>query len=158
MRNKAVLIFLLLTMIFVHISCKTMPADDTGSPTVYYLVGENVVNHNDSFILPLSNPDDISFADKIIDGSERPRIIVGVIRPGSGDGIYLNRDILDPDKRIWSWSIDKFEKFADVTAEIYDGWPGYIEQNLNDWMIQKDGAIGFWNYSVKRRVDLSELQ
>lgn len=144
--------------ILVQMNCKTITADDSGIQTVYYLVSENVVNHNDSFILPLSNPEDIAFADKIADGSERTRIIVGVIQPGSGDGIYLNRDLLDPDKRIWSWSVVKFEKFADVTAELYDGWPGYLEENLSDWMVQKDGSIGFWNYSVKRRVDLSELQ
>lgn len=158
MRNKAILIFLSLMTILVQMNCKTITADDSGMPTVYYLVSENVVNHNDSFILPLSNPEDISFADKIADGSERARIIVGVIQPGSGDGIYLNRDLLDPDKRIWSWSVAKFEKFADVTAELYDGWPGYLEENLSDWMVQKNGSIGFWNYSVKRRVALSELQ
>ncbi len=158
MRKIYLLLTLSMIVVLLQIHCKKLPAEESGISTVYYLVSEIVPNHYDSYILPLTGSDDILIADRIIDGSERIKIIVAEIDKGSGDGVYLNKDLVGPDNRIWSWHILKFENFADVTAEIYDGWPGYLEENLDNWLITKDGIIGFWNYTIIRRVDISELQ
>ncbi len=158
MKKRGILLFLLSLTIIVQLSCKIMSDNNAGSSAVYYLVSENVPNHNDSYILPLFKPEDISLADKIVNGTESGKIIVAEIGRGSGDGVYLNKDLKGLNNKIWSWHIIKFENFADVTAEIYDGWPGYVEEHLDDWLNSKDGIIGFWNYTVKRKVDLSELQ
>jgi hypothetical protein len=54
--------------------------------------------------------------------------------------------------------VTKFLGFVDVTAEIYDSWPTYVEEHLDEWLLQSDGIIGFWAYTVKRKVNTSELK
>ena len=41
-----------------------------------------------------------------------------------------------------------FQGFADSTIEILDGWPGYVEQDVDSWIANTGGAIGFWTYTV----------
>ncbi|MCK5221720.1 MAG: hypothetical protein KAR14_09075 [Candidatus Aminicenantes bacterium] len=158
MRKRILIIIVSFIVILAQINCKTSSEEDSGISVIYYLIGEVSPNHMDSYILPLSDPNDITTADNIISGISRNRIVVATIGYGSGDGVYMNKDLTGSGNRIWSWHILKFENFADVTAEIYDGWPGYLEDNLSNWLATKSGIIGFWNYTVKRRVDIAELQ
>lgn len=137
--------------------CKKSTAADNG--VVYFLVSEITHFHGDSFILPLSDPEDIAAAEKIVNDidSTTTRIVSARIARGSGDGKYLNKDLLSGNQGVWSWHVVEFFNFADVTAEIYDSWPGYVENHLDEWL-QQDGIIGFWSYTVTRKVNPSELQ
>lgn len=137
--------------------CKKSTAADNG--VVYFLVSEITPFHGDSFILLLSDPEDIATAEKIVNdiNSTTTRIVSARIAKGSDDGNYLNKDLLSGNQRVWSWHVTEFFCFADVTAEIYDSWPGYVENHLDEWL-QQDGIIGFWSYTVTRKVDASELQ
>lgn len=59
---------------------------------------------------------------------------------------------------IWSWYVTEFEGFADATIEILDGNPAIAENDIEKWMGITGGVIGFWNYTVTRRVDISEIK
>jgi hypothetical protein len=139
----------------VTINCKK--SSESISGTVYFLVAEIIPNHGDSYILPLRNPEDISLAESIINGTHSSQIVHARIARGSGDGNYLNKDLAGSG-RVWSWHVVEFFGFVDVTAEIYDSWPTYVEEHLDEWMQQNNGIIGFWAYTVKRKVDISELK
>ena len=120
--------------------------------TVYFLVSELTPAHGDSYVLPLTNPDDIAQARAIIADPEgsAARIVVAKIAP-CGECAYINRDFLNGG-RPWSWCVTDFEGFAENTIEILDGWPGYVNDNLDEWMGTTGGAIGFWSYSVTREL------
>jgi len=138
--------------------CKKSTTADDG--VVYFMISEMTRLRGDSFILPLSDPADIAAADKIVNdiNSTTACIVSARIAKGGGDGRYLNKDLLDGTQRVWSWHVTEFFGFVDVTAEIYDSWPGYVENHLDEWLQQNSGVIGFWNYTVTRRVDALELQ
>ncbi|HLP47976.1 MAG TPA: hypothetical protein VK469_18680 [Candidatus Kapabacteria bacterium] len=146
----------ILSFLIVQLNCKK--SDDGDNGTVYFLVSETASNHGDSFILPLTDPGHIAAAENIINGTAPAQIVVAKIDYGSGDGVYKNKDLLSPNKRVWSWHVKEFLNFADVTIEIYDGWPTYVEDNLDQWMQNTNGTIGFWLYTVTRKVSLSELK
>lgn len=121
--------------------------------TISFLVAERpgAETHGDSYVLPLSNPDDVSYARRLI--SEGPdiggAIAVARIEKG-GDGI--NRDLLAAGAPEWSWHVTEFMGFADFTVEILDGWPGFVEQDVDAWMQNTGGFVGFWNYTVVAEV------
>ena len=117
-------------------------------------MSEIIPNHHDSYVLPLSKKENIEFARKIIDDptSVSSTIIVAKIDYGSGEGEYINKDLLSPSKRIWSWHVTEFIVFADDTIEILDGWPTFVEENLDSWMNNTSSMIGFWGYTVTREV------
>jgi hypothetical protein len=78
----------------------------------------------------------------------------------------INRDLLAEGKPAWSWHISRFDQFADVGIELTDGWPGFIEQDVQAWInntgggtVDNDGdgqsdnnatvgRIAFWSYTV----------
>ncbi|MCU0288464.1 MAG: hypothetical protein MUF15_18975 [Acidobacteria bacterium] len=146
--------FILLILIFQG-GCKKSSGLDGG--TVYFLVSEMVPVHGDSYILPLTKPEDIAAAENIINGTAPAQIVVAEIDYGNGKGFYKNMDLLDPNKRVWSWHVKEFLNFADFTIEILDGWPTYVEENLDQWIQNTNGRIGFWSYTVTRKVDPSEM-
>ena len=117
--------------------------------SVHFLIaerpGEEV--HRDSYVLPLTNPDDVSHARRLI--SEGPGIggAIAVAQIAAGtDGV--NRDLRAPEAPPWSWHVTEFSGFADFTVEILDGWPGFVEQDVDGWIENTGGAIGFWSYTV----------
>jgi hypothetical protein len=140
----------------VAVNCKKS-SEVPGADTVYFLVAEITANHGDSYILPLTAPDDIATAERIIAGTQATQIVHARIARGSGDGNYLNKDLAGSG-RVWSWHVTEFLGFVDVTAEIYDSWPTYVEEHLDEWLQQNNGIIGFWAYTVKRKVNVSELK
>ncbi len=147
-----------MVIIFSAGDCKKSSEEEPENGTVYYLVSEINLNHMDSYILPLRDPDDIADADDIVNGISRNRIVVAKIDYGNGDGIYLNKDLAGSGNIIWSWHVTEFEGFADVTIEILDGNPAIVENDIEKWMGITGGVIGFWNYTVTRRVDISEIK
>lgn len=124
----------------------TVPA--WASP-VYFLVGElpGQEIHNDSYVLRLDDPAHIAHARELISlgPAAGAPIVVASIAPGV-DGINRNyRAVGQPE---WSWHVTEFQGFADMTIEILDGWPTYVEQDVPGWIANTNGTIGFWNYTV----------
>lgn len=118
--------------------------------TIYFLVSEpkGRIVHNDSYILPLSNVEDVEYARYLL---QRNRlgflpgdrtIVVGWAVAGK-DGI--NRNYRNPKFPEWSWHV-RFSAFAEITHEILDGNPTYLERF--DWSGTGEAPIGFWDYTV----------
>lgn len=83
-------------------ACKDSATNNSTNKTVYFLVSEINTKHHDSYILPLSNPDDIKHARDIIasPGSTSSKIVVAKIAKGSGNGTYVNKDLIG--RKTWS--------------------------------------------------------
>lgn len=126
---------------------------------VYFLVAEITPSHGDSYLLPLTDPDDIARARQLAVSArpQQPTIVVAQIAAGSSDGLVENRDLLRGGRR-WSWHVSRFLNFADATIEILDGWPGYVEDHFAEWQRITGGTIGFWQYTVQREVSAEELR
>jgi len=91
--------------------------------TVYFLVGRINSSPIDSYVLALSNPADIAHARDLIGygpgiGDE---IVVATIERSNHDG--LNRNYVREGLPVWSWRVNEFLGFGDITAEILDGSP-----------------------------------
>jgi hypothetical protein len=117
--------------------------------TVHFLIAERPIAsvHGDSYVLPLTDPAAIAHARALIDAEPGtlPSIVVADIAPGA-DGV--NRDHLALGAPAWSWHVTEFVEFADFTAEVLDGWPTFVEQDVDGWIANTGGAIGFWTYTV----------
>ncbi|MBM4169230.1 MAG: hypothetical protein FJ215_08755 [Ignavibacteria bacterium] len=126
--------------------------------TVYFMVSRPGASGGDSYILPLTRPQDIAGARAIVKNplTALATIVLARIDRGSGDGNYLNKDLIG--KRTWSWRVVEFQGFTEITAEILDGSPTDVEQRLNEWLTVNNGMIGFWSYAVTREVPLAELR
>lgn len=144
----------------------SMAANSLAAP-VYFLVSEfpDQVEHGDSFLLPLEEPDDIAHARELVRrGRDAGRYLISADIVAGAD--QINRNILTEGKPAWSWHISKFDGFADLSIELTDGWPTYIEQDVQGWInntgggsVDEDGdgipdhhatvgAIAFWSYTV----------
>src|SRR5688572_918538 len=111
--------------------CRAASASDLGatnlqSESVRFLVGEiNPGRHYDSYVLTLSDPAAIAHARDLIEfGLDAGQAIVVADVAQGRDGI--NRNYIAPGAPLWSWHVSEFVAFADITAEILDGWPGLI--------------------------------
>ena len=117
--------------------------------TAYFLVSERpeAVVHGDSYVLPLTDPAAIAHARALITAEPGTLASIAVAQIAAGpDGI--NRNHLAPGAPAWSWHVTGFEGFADTTIEILDGWPTFVEQDVQGWIANTGGMIGFWNYTV----------
>jgi hypothetical protein len=138
------------------LSCVALAAGCPLAPpqeTVYFVVSELDVVHGDSYILPLRNPADIAHARALIADPENTDGHIVVARIGRGAGDPPNRNVTG-DGEPWSWRVTQFEQFADMTIEILDGWPTYVEENLDEWIMMTGGRIGFWSYTVTEELEL----
>ena len=146
--------FFLLILFLVLVSCDK----DEPKEYVFFLVEDVTGTHDDSYILPLTTQADIEQARAILANPDEFKIIVAEItKKNSPAHYYPNKDLNND--REWSWHVSKFIGFADITVEIYDGWPEYVEDHYDAWVENTknengNGVIGFWNYTVTREVDL----
>ncbi len=117
--------------------------------TVYFVVANPDNTAQGAYVLPLNHPGDIAHARAVIASPESTsaHIAVARIAEGGTEGSYTNCDPLNGDS-LWSWRITEFLGFADVTAEIYDGWAAYLEEHLAEWLSTTGDQIGFWTYRV----------
>ena len=116
---------------------------------VYFLVAETpgAEVHHDSYVLPLDTLEDIAHArDLIAKGPGIGNAIVVAEIAAGADGI--NRDYHAPGAPLWSWHVSEFEGFHDITAEILDGWPSFLESDAQGWIANTGGLIGFWTYTI----------
>lgn len=65
--------------------------------------------------------------------------------------------MLAPGEPLWNWHVSRFEGCGDFGIELVDGWPSYIEQDVEGSMrntrtdhenLDAPGHIGFWSYTV----------
>lgn len=111
---------------------------------------------NDSYIITLTDPSDIVHARDLINYGPGigGALIVADIAVGS-DG--KNRNAIHPLEPLWSWHVTGFQGFGDFTIGILDGSPTFVENNLNWWMQNTGGSIGFWNYTVVSEIESSAV-
>lgn len=162
--NKRVVTVLIGVGLALFIACegdeKEPLLEDDG--TVYFKVGEMSPAHGDSFILPLSDPEEIAHARSLIQNQDQDgRLIVAKVVAASANNTYQNRDLNND--RVWSWKVSEFLQFADNTIEILDGGPSDVEDmafwfpNTNNGSTT-EGVIGFWNYTIVAEVDAEEVK
>ena len=121
--------------------------------TVYFLVAEKFVppSHNDSYVLPLSRPNDITHARELIEyGPEigQSIAVAAIDHWDPNNGVNMNRDYRCPGMPAWSWYVTEFVEFTDLIMEVLDGWPGAVELDVQAWMDNTGGLIGFGAYTV----------
>lgn len=127
------------------------PLGDGG--TAYFLVADPQHPDSGGYVLPLTNPDDIAHARALAwnpQDTDRP-LVVARIATGSSDGVYTNRDLLN-DRTPWSWHVTEFVGFADFTIELIDGNARLVEDDVDGWITNTSGMIGFWSYTIIRQV------
>jgi hypothetical protein len=108
--------------------------------------------HHDSYVLPLSDPRDIAHARDLIQQGPSAGAPIAVAHIAArADGI--NRDYLAPTPREWSWHVTEFLGFADAAIEICDGWPTYVESDVDGWIANTNGTICFWSYTVVQELE-----
>jgi hypothetical protein len=138
----------LLTLAALAAAPASAPADP-----IHFVVAERpgTAVHGDSFVLALTDPAHVEHARRLIaEGpAAGPSIVLARIAPGA-DGV--NRDLRAPGAPPWSWHVAEFKGFVDFSAEVLDGWPTFVEQDVPGWVANTGGDIGFWNYTVVAEV------
>lgn len=116
--------------------------------TVWFVMAEDSVVHEDSFLLPLSDPAHIAQARARIALGEASGVgsIASAQIVAGADG--LNRDMGAPGQPLWSWHVTEFEGFADFAIELCDGWPTFVERDPAAFIANTSGRICFWNYRL----------
>lgn len=124
--------------------------------TVYFVVAERpgAAVHHDSYVLPLSEPEDIAHARDLVirgpDAAGSPLVFASVVAGADG----INRNVLAEGEPPWNWHVSAFEGFGDFGIELVDGNPTYLESDVQGWIRNTSrgdgdvGHIGFWNYTV----------
>lgn len=113
--------------------------------TVYFLVAEMSPYYHDSYVLPLTDPCDITHARNLIEygpGIGGALVVASIDHWDPNNGINTNREYLQPGVPAWSWYVTEFMGFAELSAEVCDGWPGLTELGSGA------GQICFWSYTV----------
>ena len=127
--------------------CTLAPSARAGP--VLFLVAEPAgsITRGDSYVLPLEDPADIEHARALIalGPAAGAPIAVAAIAAGA-DGV--NRDLRAAGAPPWSWHVTGFDGFTDFTIEILDGWPSFVEQDVEGWIANTGGFVGFWSYTV----------
>ncbi|PKL95162.1 MAG: hypothetical protein CVV18_06555 [Gammaproteobacteria bacterium HGW-Gammaproteobacteria-8] len=155
---QAMATFLRLTAAFLIslLFCGTLLAEDpkSGDAVRYFRVAEidDPCFHCESFVLPLSNPDDIAHAENLIAHGPSFGGSIAVARITAGpDGI--NRNLELPEAPLWSWHVVGFDGFADVTIELCDGWPSLVESDVDEFIRNTGAQICFWGWTVVDELD-----
>lgn len=121
----------------------------------YFLIGypEYGNRTSETYVLALSDPDQIAEAREILANPLEGPIVTGTI--ARGDGGY-NRNMTAPGSPVYSWHIDEFTGFVDLTAEVCDGGPLFVEFDLEYWL-ESVGHICFWRPTVVRELTVQEV-
>jgi hypothetical protein len=133
----------------------TMSSALHAEETVWFVVAKaDPLDRNDSYLLPLTRPQDIADARNWLTlgtASGVGSIVVARVASG-GDG--FNRDVRAEGSQAWSWHVTEFVSFEGNTVELIDGWPGLIEADPPAYMRNTSsdggdgGMVGFWGYSI----------
>jgi hypothetical protein len=126
----------------------------------YFQVAETpgATAHGDSFVVGIGAAADVAHArDLIARGPEAAGapILFADVAPGA-DGI--NRDLFAPGRPAWDWHVTNVTGFGDVGIELLDGWPTFVNADVDGWMRNTGGPggdggkIGFWSYTVVKEL------
>jgi len=132
----------------ITVACSTNPGStNPGQPDGpgLFLVAEKpgYELYNDSYVIPLTDPDLIAQARELI--STHNRIVVARIVAGK-DGVNRDyKDVLHPE---WSWHVTEVLAFAEAAIELCDGTPTIVERDVQGWIANTGGLVCFWAYSV----------
>lgn len=142
------------TMSFSGLFLSLSLATAAQAETIWFEIAEIEAERNQSFLVALSDPEHIAQARALIANGghpddDTPGILLAQIGLG-GDG--FNRDIRDPDQRLWRWHIDQVHGFGGLAIELCDGWPGFVEENPRAFIQNTGGQICFWGYTVKSEL------
>jgi hypothetical protein len=108
-------------------------------------------SHLDAFVVTLTDPANIAHArDLITRGPAAGATIVGAEIAAGLDEI--NRNYRAAGAPPWSWHVVGEARFADFGIELYDGWPGLVESDVQGWLRNTGGHIGFWGYTVVAEI------
>lgn len=124
---KVLAVPMLLGALTLFQGCPAPPPEGTR----YFLVAERSEVHADSYVLPLTDAADIEHALNLMEDPEAAGAPIVMARIAKGPGSPQNRNLAG-DGAAWSWHVEEFLGFADFSAEIYDGWPGYLEEHLDE--------------------------
>lgn len=116
--------------------------------------------HGDSFVVTIdeSDPQLLAHARALVNwiaaggqlmNSPGQTILVADIAAGAD---HINRNYLAEGEPAWSWHITGTPSFADWTIEILDGWPTFVESDIDGWIANTGGAIGFWGYTIVTEI------
>ena len=132
-------------------------ATTANAGTTWFVIAERpgVEEHHDSFVLPLTEAEHISHARDLIargpDAAGAPIVFASIAAGADG----INRNVLAEGEPLWTWHVAGFEGFGDFGLELVDGWPTFVEQDVQGWIEntrrtpdENVGHIGFWNYTV----------
>jgi hypothetical protein len=124
-------------------------ASAVAAAPVEFLVAERPGHeiHGDSYVLVLSAQADIDHARDLVAKGPAAGAAIAVVKIAAG-GDGRNRDVRAPGEPLWSWHQTAFAGFGDFAIELCDGWPGYVEQDVERWIANTDGTICFWSYTV----------
>ena len=136
-----------LAALLLSLSCMATPAP------VWFVVAEVQPEHGDSFLVPLSDPEDIADARALIANGPGDGVgsIVAALITAGGDG--FNRDVQRSGAPLWSWHVSEFLGFPDVAIELCDGWPTFIEQDVDAFIANTSGHVCFWGYTVVAELE-----
>lgn len=137
--------------------CLFIAASPAEAGLIRFLVGElGTPVHGDSYVVLIDDQDTqrIEHARQIVawhqagqPPAQRPDGLI-VVAPVIAGADGINRNHLAPGAPPWSWHTGQPIDFADSTIEILDGWPTFIEQDVNGWIANTNGFLGFWSYSI----------
>jgi hypothetical protein len=122
----------------------------------YFLVGNPHfgVRSDETYVLALSDPEQVLQARAILRDPGRAPIVVGSIARGHGN---FNRNLTERGSPAYSWHIGRFEGFADAAAEVCDGGPVNVDLELPYWL-QKVGRVCFWGQTIVREVSPIDIR
>lgn len=132
--------------------CCSLVCSNVLAGRIGFLVAEfpDQVVHGDSFVITIdeADTDRLTHARNLVDwieagmpaaSSPDGKIVFTAIATGA-DGI--NRDLLAPSQPEWSWHPIGEVDFVDISAEIYDGWPTFVEVlGINTWWFEVFGPV-----------------
>jgi hypothetical protein len=117
-------------------------------------------DHGDSYVVTIdeADTDRLNQARALVawfasganlDNAPDGRIVYTDVAPGA-DGI--NRNVLAAGQPLWSWHPIGEVDFVDISAEVYDGWPTFVEEDVAGWMANTGGGVGFWGYTITQEL------
>jgi hypothetical protein len=99
---------------------------------------------DEQFRLWVTNPSTIQQLLALREGSSQATIPIGPVRLGSG---------VQGHNAPWTWHLDPAEtSMAEVTIELCDGRPSFVEQNLDEW-IETVGVYCPWGAELAALED-----
>lgn len=120
---------------------------------IYFLVSTKEARPSESFVIALSDPQQITTAREQIKNKSLEKIVVAGIELGNGG---FNRSFSSRDKSPYSWSANRVDAFADFAHISCDGSPDLTEERLMQ-NLNEGGRICFWRYRVVRELSTQEV-